>query len=451
MSSLVQKVKEYLDRGNARSVAAKKNIAGSFLNKCIAIFVSLALVPLTINFVSSEQYGIWLTVSSVVGWMSYFDIGFANGFRNKFAEAKANGDMLLARKYVSTTYVLLGIIFSIVAILALVVNQFLDWKKILNLSEDYNLTLVFDILIVLFCFQMILQIYNTLLNADQKPALSAFVVTIGQILVLVCVVILTHTVKEGNLLLLSWILLGIPCITTLIISIIAFNTKYKSVAPAFRYVEFRLTKNVISLGIKFFIIQISIIFTFQLTNIILLRVVGPLAVTQYNVVYKYFSAVIMIVNIILSPYWSAFTDAFTQKDFAWMYKSYKRLSIVTNISAALLFLMIFIAPFIFRIWLRDSVTVSMDLVIMMALYSFVIIKSSLNMTLIKGIGCIQLQMFLFVFLALCSIPLAYWACKNFGVLGGIVEPLIVYLVQYIFCSIQIKKILSNKASGIWIK
>lgn len=142
MSSLVQKVKEYLNRGNARSVAAKKNIAGSFLNKCIAIFVSLALVPLTINFVSSEQYGIWLTVSSIVGWMSYFDIGFANGFRNKYAEAKANGDMLLARKYVSTTYVLLGIIFSVVAILALVINQFLDWGKILNLSEDYNLTLV---------------------------------------------------------------------------------------------------------------------------------------------------------------------------------------------------------------------------------------------------------------------------------------------------------------------
>ena len=233
MSSLVQKVKEYLNRGNARSVAAKKNIAGSFLNKCIAIFVSLALVPLTINFVSSEQYGIWLTVSSIVGWMSYFDIGFANGFRNKYAEAKANGDMLLARKYVSTTYVLLGIIFSVVAILALVINQFLDWGKILNLSEDYNLTLVFDVLIVFFCFQMVLHVFNTLLNADQKPALSAFIVTIGQILVLAFIVILTHTVKDGNLLLLSWILLGIPCITTLIISIIAFNTKYKSVAPAF--------------------------------------------------------------------------------------------------------------------------------------------------------------------------------------------------------------------------
>ena len=47
------------------------------------------LVPLTIHYINPTRYGIWLTVSSIIGWVSFFDIGFGNGLRNKFAEALA--------------------------------------------------------------------------------------------------------------------------------------------------------------------------------------------------------------------------------------------------------------------------------------------------------------------------------------------------------------------------
>ena len=109
MLSFIQK---YITSGNERSVKAKKNIIASFLNKGVAIIISLLIVPITINYLNSEQYGIWLTLSSTVAWIAYFDIGLGHGFRNKFAEAKANGDLILARKYVSTTYAILGIIFG---------------------------------------------------------------------------------------------------------------------------------------------------------------------------------------------------------------------------------------------------------------------------------------------------------------------------------------------------
>ena len=33
-----------------------------------------------------------LTLSSIIGWFAFFDIGFGNGLRNKFAEAIAKGD-----------------------------------------------------------------------------------------------------------------------------------------------------------------------------------------------------------------------------------------------------------------------------------------------------------------------------------------------------------------------
>ena len=80
------KVSAYFTKGNERSVAVKKNIAVSLVLKCISILVSLQVVPLTIGYVNPTKYGIWLTLSSIIAWLSYFDLGFAHGFRNRFAE-----------------------------------------------------------------------------------------------------------------------------------------------------------------------------------------------------------------------------------------------------------------------------------------------------------------------------------------------------------------------------
>ena len=75
--------------GSSRSIAIKKNIIASLFLKGISILVSLQVVPLTINYINPTRYGIWLTLSSIVAWLSYFDLGFAHGFRNRFAEAVA--------------------------------------------------------------------------------------------------------------------------------------------------------------------------------------------------------------------------------------------------------------------------------------------------------------------------------------------------------------------------
>lgn len=77
---------------NNRSSLIKKNIAGSIVIKGVSILTSLLLVPLTLNYVNKELYGIWLTLSSVVLWLNFFDIGFTLGLKNKLAESLATKD-----------------------------------------------------------------------------------------------------------------------------------------------------------------------------------------------------------------------------------------------------------------------------------------------------------------------------------------------------------------------
>lgn len=80
----------------------------------LSIALSLAIVPVTVNYVNGEQYGIWLTISSIVAWIGYFDLGLGHGLRNKYAVAKARGNVKLIKQLISTTYILFVAIFAII-------------------------------------------------------------------------------------------------------------------------------------------------------------------------------------------------------------------------------------------------------------------------------------------------------------------------------------------------
>ena len=93
-----------------RSKRANVNILISFFFRGGSILLSFILVPLTINYIKPDAYGVWLTITSLVGWIAMFDIGIANGLRNRLSESLAANDYEKSRTYVSTTYVITGLI-----------------------------------------------------------------------------------------------------------------------------------------------------------------------------------------------------------------------------------------------------------------------------------------------------------------------------------------------------
>lgn len=446
---IISKIREYISSGDERLVKAKKNILGAILNKGVAVLISLLIVPVTINYLNSEQYGIWLTLSSIVAWIAYFDIGLGHGFRNRFAEAKARGETELARKYVSTTYAALTIVFGVVFILVEIINPFLDWSSLLKVETSNTILRdVVSVLVVGISLSFILNIATIMLAADQKPAFAAMISTIGQAVALIVIYILTLT-THGSMKYIAFALSWTPCLVVLLFSFFLFKNQYKEYAPSFKYVDFSLVRNILGLGGKFFVIQISMLLIFQVVNIILSRVQGPDAVTEYNVAYKYFSISLMIFNIILSPFWSAYTEAYTKSDFNWMRLIQKKLLFVWSLLVVLNIALLLVSPFFFKIWLKDSVEVSWSVSIAMCFYISVLSFSTMYMTLLNGIGKITIQMIVYAICALVCLPLSYYLCGVFGIVGVIAVMSMVYLVQSVFAKRQLSLILDDKAKGLW--
>lgn len=449
MGNLFSSIKSRITSGDARSVRAKKNIIASFLNKVIAIVISLLIIPITIDYLDAEQYGIWLTLSSIVSWISFFDIGLGHGFRNRFAEAKAIGDYKLARRYVSTTYFTMIAIFGVILVVFECVNPFINWASILNISQDQKhlLSVVVCIILIGVCTSFAANVAGIMLSADQKPALSAMITTGGQALALLVIYLLT-LLPVHDMRYIAFALSWAPVAVTIVVSIWLFTHKYKAFAPSIRFIDKSLVKNIVNLGVKFFIIQVSMILIFQVVNIILSRVLGPTAVTEYNVTYKYFSITMMVFNIVLSPYWSAFTDAYTKGDFKWMKKIHKKLTKVWFLLSLINILLLICSPFAYHLWLHDTIDIPWSTSISMFIYINVLSFSTMYMILLNGTGKVFLQMVIYLICALVAIPLSVALCRILGISGVMIVLSAVYGLQAIAARIQLNKILNNTATGI---
>ena len=78
------------------------------------------------------------------------------------------------------------------AFVVLVINSFLDWSSLLNVGLEYGheLRLVFAVLTITLCLNMIASVLPTMLTADQRPVYSSLFIVIGQIMSLIVIGIL---------------------------------------------------------------------------------------------------------------------------------------------------------------------------------------------------------------------------------------------------------------------
>jgi len=441
-----------ITKGHARSVKAKKNILASFIIKGLSIAISLVLVPLTMNYVNPTRYGVWLTLSSMVSWFSFFDIGFGNGLRNKFTEALAMGKDELARIYVSTTYAILSIIIGVVLILFLLVNPMLNWSKILNTTPEMagELGVLATIVFVFFCLRFIFQLLTTVLTANQEPAKASLFDFLGSLLSLLIIFILTKT-TSGNLIYLGATLSLTPVLVLIASSIWFYNHTYKKYAPSFKFIKFSYARNLMSLGIKFFIIQIAALVLFNTNNIIVTQLFGPEEVSTFNVSFKLFSVITMIFSIIAGPLWSAFTDAYAKEEFAWIKTTLSKMKKVWGLLIIFTILVLLLSPWIYKVWIKDLVTVPFALSAAMSSYVIVYIWQTIHVFFLNGIGKIKLQLYLVIFSGLINIPLAVFLGKKLGLVGITLTSTLLFIFMGTIFSIQTRKILNKTAVNIWNK
>lgn len=424
-----------------------------FLIKGLNIFINLAYVPLLVNSLNSDKYGIWLTITTIISWISFFDIGLGNGLRNKLAESVAKNDAVSAKQYVSTTYIVLGCICYCLFLFQFIIIPFINWNALFNTTivDNKELKLLMIWILSTLCIQLLLKLITSVLYGLQKPALASFIITCSQLLAFIGVLLFVRLNYTPTLLNLGIIISIMPTITLLIYSIFLYSTKLKIFAPSFHFFDRSKIKEIIGLGGKFFWIQLTALFLFQSNNFIIAQVCGPSQVTDYNIAYKYIGTINMLFVIITTPFWSAATDAYTRNDYKWIQNIIQKVSYILYGFTLIGAILVIASPFIYKIWLTNSVKPDFLLLSLMLIFFVIQMYWSLYGSIINGIGFIKLQFLITLIEVFVHIPLACILGSYWGIKGIILSLIISSFPNLIWPRIQLRKIFNPETTGIWKK
>lgn len=412
----------------------------------------MALVPVTIQYLGNVEYGIWLTLASILSWLINLDFGIGNGLRNKLAEALALNDLKLARIYVSTAFA----VFAIGIFLALSIyfsfHGLLNWSYLLKAPPGYiellN-TLVFWV-IILFLVQFLLKLLTSIINAEQRPALNGALSLIVNSITLGAVFILSKS-ADRSLMMFGLVSSSVPVLVFMVASIFLFSGHYRNISPSIKFIDFKYSSSLVKLGMQFFVIQISSLIVFTTDNIIISQLYGPEKVVIYNIAYKYFFMVPLVFNVVIAPFWSAFTEAYVKQEYSWIKNSIKKLVIVWVLVSSVAVLMVVLSDFVYKIWIGENIKIPFILSIFMGLFVVIVNWNNIFGSFINGIGKVRIQLYYSVFVAVLNIPLSIFLAKDagLGITGVIISTNICLIMASIWSPIQYLKIINGRATGIW--
>jgi O-antigen/teichoic acid export membrane protein len=434
-----------------RTVKAYKNILQMLFLKGGTMIISLLYVPLLINTLTVYNYGIWLTITSLVAWVTLFDIGIGNGLRNNLSEALAKDNISEANIFISTSYVVLFLFTIIFAVIFTIINFFLDWSIILNVSNDMSSELkkIISIVFYFFSIQFVLNLINSILLAFQRPALSSLILFIGQLLSFIIIWISVKIFVVDSFVYLSALISIIPVLVLFIFSFYIFKFELKEYRPKLINYRADYIGKIFNLGIKFFILQIITLIIFQTNNLIIAHKLGPSFVTDYNIAYKYIGIIAMIFAIILTPFWSATTEAYHRDDLKWIREIVLKLNFIWVGMLLIGCGLIYFSTELYYLWVGDNIIVDKKLLFLLLIYFTIYMRYGIYGYIINGIGKVKLQLIITGIIAILYIPTTLFFAESFGLYGIILSMILFILINAVWSQLQYFKLVNKKAQGIW--
>ncbi len=431
------------------------NVFLSFFTKGGTAIISILLVPIFLKMLTKSEFGVWNTLSTMINWFYFLDIGLSNGFKNLFTRAVVEENFLLAKKYVSTIYAILLVISLLFIVCFEGALPYLNWQSILNFDTLTVPTFnwVIQVVFLSFAFKLALTVLNTTLVANQQFSKGMILEFISQVII----ISFAYFMLQNNIK--SFFLIAVISSVTSV-SITFFATFYffgfgnlKPYRPSIKLVDLSLVKELFGKGAQFFIIQVAVLVTFTGNNLFIAQFFGQESVAEFSVLSKYFSIPIMGFILVIGPFWSGFAEAYFKKDFNWVKVSIKRLLLVWSGLFFVLILMVVFFKDISKLWVGDLELINPSLVWLYAFFVLINAFNSIFSYFLNGVGAIRLQLVWTLITGVFSIPLSIILCRidGLGMSGVIISNLICLLPGAIIGPLQYLKIINQKATGVWLK
>lgn len=383
------------------------NIKLGLVFKALSIGVNFVVISFLLRVLGRYDYGLWVTVFSLVNWIFNFDLGIGHGLRNQLTKSLNSKYASDNSEIITNGFASLSIIAIVFLSFGLFTVHFVDISSLLNYQpkENASLTAFVIITLVFTCINFVLSIYKKLYLSIHKTyvpeMVNLFFLTTFLLSLLVvdffgCSSILALSILYGLLMLLiSLITLGF------------FFRKRSEIKMRYNLVSWSSVKSLFKVSKAFLVINVCLLLILSTDNIIIANRLGPEHVTNYSLVQRVFQQIIMLFSVLLTTSWGLYIQAYHANNYSWIKNNLTKLMVYSFILIIPLVVIILSFPLLLKLWLpHTSLVIPNNLLIANAFYTFLFCFSNVFFYFVNAIQRVNLQMYLYVFGAIINIPLS---------------------------------------------
>jgi O-antigen/teichoic acid export membrane protein len=416
------------DHRRRRVLNIIQSVVTSLGNKAIYMLVSFLSVPLTIRYLGPERYGAWVTIGSVLAWLSLTDFGLGNGLTNAVTTAAGQDRPDLARMHLSNGIFLLSLIAGATAVVALAAWPFIDWSALFGVTSpeaQSEIGPAVAVALAIFLLQFPLGMGGKVYLAYQEGRIGSYWGAAGNVLSLAALLVVTQT--QGGLVWLVIAVSGTSLVVNLASNLWVFVLHRPILAPKLRHVELGAMRSLSKVGGKFFLIQILSLIVFQTDNLVVGHYLGAGHVPDYSLTYTLFSYTSLPQSALFSYLWAAYTEAIARKDIAWVSRTF-HLNLVLGMvftAIAVVGIAAIAKPFI-GWWTGGAVVPSTALIVWMAAWSLINAFTNPIACLLASAAHLRTQITYSALAAAVNLPLSIYLVQQWGASGVIAATVISY-------------------------
>ncbi len=398
----------------------------------LAMFFSIRLL---IDYLGSENYGVWVLVFTLFQLVLLMDFGVQSSLKTKIPVFVHQGDWLGLKAFIGSIYKISFAIAAAIFIFFLILTNVIDIKSTFNI-QDLSLrevNFLFLLNLLFFCFTFIANIHKSLYVAFHKGKFAEQSIALNQSLFLLGLSVLIAVLNSPfsgfqKIVCISVLNGGVSLLVNLYYTF-AFFRKEKLKISLLNHSNPTNYSAVFQLGLKFMIIQIGFLFVFSSDSYIISYAFNPTEIVPYEVVGKLFQLPYLVLFAALTPFWSLFAKHYLEKNKIKLLQDFKRFNWFFGLVILGLFLMTLFTPYVIPLWIKESLTIPANLILLTAVVTGLKIFVNYYILFLSGIGKLNLYITLLVLSVLIKIPLSYYfVALGFGINSVLWSSLIIVVI-----------------------
>lgn len=408
-------------------------ILANVASKGTAMAVMVLSISLTIPYLGTQRFGIWMTVASFAGMLSFLGLGVGNALTNHVAGRAAQRDSALLRQAISGGLGFLLMIGVAVGAGLYLLASGLPWARLIKVDDAVLLFEAQDaarLFAVLFGLNLFTTGIQSVFAGLQRTFEVYLAATLGSLVSLGALLIAAQA--QAGIPTLLAATLGIQSLSTLLLLGLLLRRDLFSLREIRRAVK-QETSGLIRIGGLFFVLQVGTMIGWGADALIISSALGPAQVAVYSIAQRLFQFVTQPLAMVNMPLWGAYADAHAKGDVAFIRRTFTASMLLTLggslLGAGILFSS---SEWVLHYWTRGNVKVPTLLLELMAIWTVLECCGVAFAMFLNGVQVVRPQVIVVAAFCVLVLPLKIIGIERVGLIAIPLAAIGVYALTHVY-------------------